>query len=488
MTATNLLVIMDDEHAGAALGCAGHPIVRTPNLDRLASLGTRFETAYTNSPICVPARAAFATGQYPHRTRHWDNCTPYDGRTTSWGHRLQATGHETVSIGKLHFTDDARSKGFDRQYLPMFLHDGGDTHGLIRDDPLPRPQSASLAARLGRGESEYLAYDRAIRDKACEWLREKAAAPGVKPWAAFVSFICPHYPLIAPPEFYDLYDPALMPLPKQRIEEQTASSAWWQAFENCYTWDRYFENDDHRRVAIAAYFGMISFIDDCVGKIIAAIEDSGLDRNTRVVFLSDHGESLGARRLWGKSTMYEEAAGIPMIVAGPGIPRNKVSRTPVSLIDIFPTALATAGLAPEEGLPGRSLAEIANLPDDPARIVFSEYHATGSKSAEYMLRRGRYKYIHYLGHHSELYDLESDPEELVNLALDPVHDGLLHEFGQLLHAFVDPEGADAAAKADQAELIAALGGREAVAAKLSAAATPAPEIPPHAGADAEAAR
>ncbi len=472
----NLLVIMDDEHRADALGCAGHPIVQTPNIDRLAARGTRFENAYTNSPICVPARAALATGRYPHQTGYWDNCLAYDGRIRSWGHALQDAGLESTSIGKLHYLDDERSTGFDRQILPMHIHDGGDTHGLVRDDPPTRPQCRDLAENIGPGETEYTEYDRNIRDAACTWLRQRAASPQDRPWTTLVSFICPHYPLIAPGEFFERYDPARMPLPKRRRPDGTAETEWWKAFENCYIWDRFFETDEQRQTAIAAYYGLVSFIDDHVGAILRVLEETGLDRTTRVIFLSDHGENLGARGLWGKSTMYNESVAVPMIAAGPGIPSQTVRRTPVSLIDIHPTIVENAGLGPAPDRPGRSLVELANLPDDPARPIFSEYHATAAKSAEFMIRRGRYKYIHYVGFPPELYDLEEDREELTNLALDGSYRGLLDEFDAALRTIVDPEAADLAAKADQNRLIERYGGRDAVVSRGGKSATPAPKL------------
>lgn len=476
MNHPNLLIIMDDEHRADALGCAGHPLVKTPNIDRLARNGTRFESAYTNSPICVPARAVFATGLYPHQTGYWDNCLAYDGATSSWGHALQDAGLESTSIGKLHYLDDERPTGFDHQILPMHIHDGGDTHGLVRDDPPTRPQCRDLAENIGPGETEYTEYDRNIRDSACRWLRDRAVAPTERPWTTFVSFISPHYPLIAPPQFFGLYDPARMPLPKKRRADGTGDTEWWRAFENCYIWDQFFETDAQRQTAIAAYFGLVSFIDDNVGAILRTLEDTGLVETTRVIFLSDHGENLGARGLWGKSTMYNESVAVPMIASGPGIPSQIMRRTPVSLVDIYPTVVQNAGLESPPDRPGRSLVELANLPDDLSRPVFSEYHATAAKSAEFMIRRGRYKYIHYVGYPPELYDLNDDAEELVNLALDPSYGGLLSEFDKALRATVDPEAVDRAAKADQKRLIERYGGRDAVVSKGGKSATPAPEL------------
>ena len=120
----NLIVILSDEHQASALGCAGHSFVQTPHLDKLAGRGMRFENAYTPSPICVPARAAFASGQYVHQTSHWDNATPYIGTPTGWGHQLQAAGTPVQSIGKLHYRFKEDDSGFDEMHLPMMVKDG----------------------------------------------------------------------------------------------------------------------------------------------------------------------------------------------------------------------------------------------------------------------------------------------------------------------------------------------------------------------------
>lgn len=194
--------------------------------------------------------------------------------------------------------------------------------------------------------------------------------------------------------------------------------------------------------------------------------------------MSDHGENLGARKLWAKSNMYEEAANIPLILAGPGIPEGKVCATPTTLIDFFPTILDSAGVPlsdEDRKLPGRSLLEIANAPDDPDRIAFSEYHACGSKTASYMVRQGKYKYIHYVDYAPELYDLNADPEELTNLAEDPAHNGLLNEFEAKLRAIVDPEEANDRAKRDQQAKIEEVGGLEFIMKIEGISATPVPK-------------
>ena len=157
MTPTNLIVILSDEHNKRVTGCYGHPMIKTPNLDKLAARGTRFTSAYTNCPICVPARASFATGQYVHKHRCWDNAIAYDGEPPTWGHRLMAQGHRVTSIGKLHYQDsEPKRNGFDEEILPMHIVNGvGDLLGLIRDELPVRQGSKKLGPEAGPGESEY---------------------------------------------------------------------------------------------------------------------------------------------------------------------------------------------------------------------------------------------------------------------------------------------------------------------------------------------
>jgi len=173
MDAMNLLIIMDDEHNKKVLGYNGHKMVKTPHLDKLATRSIRFNNAYSSSPLCVPARAAFATGRYVHESKCWDNAIAYDGKIPSWAHILRDAGHTVTSIGKLHYANESIDAGFSEQIIPMHIEAGvGDLYGLIRD-PLPkRHQSADLAKSIGPGESSYNQYDRDITLKTVEWLRK----------------------------------------------------------------------------------------------------------------------------------------------------------------------------------------------------------------------------------------------------------------------------------------------------------------------------
>lgn len=476
MKPKNLLFILSDEHQRDVTGCYGNRIVRTPNLDRLAAQGTRFTNAYTPCPICVPARTSLATGRYVFQTSSWDNAHPYRGEIPSWGHRLMALGHRVTSIGKLHYRDARDPNGFDEEILPLHVLDGvGDLLGMIRTPPAPRGNMPSLAREAGPGESSYSNYDRRIADAACDWLTGRARAYAGQPWVLFVSFVRPHFPLIAPPEFFALYRPEDMPWPQFYGAQSRPLHPAVQALRDCMNYDDYFDADSVRR-AIAAYYALVSFLDDNVGKVLAALRDAGLGDDTRVIYTSDHGDNLGNRGLWGKSVMYDESAAVPMILAGPDVPEGNVVDTPVSLVDCYRTIIEGAGREPgaeDAGLPSRSLWDAANGVRS-NRTVLSEYHAAASVTGTFMIRHGRWKYIHYVGYRPELFDIESDPHEARDLALDPQHAGTVAECERALRAILDPEAVSAQAFADQQAQVSAHGGIEAIIQRGDFGYTPAP--------------
>ncbi len=481
MQPANLLIILSDEHNPRVLGCSGHPLIKTPNLDRLAGGGTRFTAAYTNCPICVPARAAFATGQYVHKIRCWDNAIAYDGHVPSWGHRLMEQGHRVSSIGKLHYaSSDPRRNGFDEEILPLHIVNGvGDLLGLIRDGLPRRPGSLKLGPEAGPGESEYTRYDRSIAEETCGWLERAARERSGKPWVLYVGFVSPHFPLIAPPEFYHLYPEDRVPWPDMYGAAERPHHPFTDAMRTCMCFDEPFDPAMVRR-ALAAYFGLVTFLDDNIGKILRALDETGLAGNTRVVYSSDHGDNLGTRGMWGKSTMYEESAGIPLIMTGPNIPAGSVCATPVTLVDAFPAIIQGAGLRrdPRDAdLPGSSWLEIAQG-RVPQRTILSEYHAAGAPCGSYMIRRGAFKYIHYVAMPPMLFDLERDPRERVDLGRDPRYAKDVAECEAELRKILDPEAVDRLAKVDQQAKIAEHGGREAILKKGTFRYSPPPGIAP----------
>ncbi|HEX3350471.1 MAG TPA: sulfatase-like hydrolase/transferase [Acetobacteraceae bacterium] len=475
MTPTNLLFIMSDEHSKRIMGCAGHPMIRTPNMDRLAATGVRFTDAYCNSPICVPSRASFATGRYVHRIRFWDNAIPYDGSIPSWGHRLQQNGNHSAAIGKLHFRAADEAHGFGEEIMPLHVVNGGDPLGLLRDDLPVRKAALKLATDAGRGESTYQQYDERITDAAVAWLTARAQQALGKPWVLFVSLVCPHFPLIARPEWYDLYPEADVPWPPLYDSHDRPTHPFIAAIRECMVYDKAFDEAKVRK-AIAAYFGMVSFVDHNVGRMLRALEATGLIDNTRVIYTSDHGDNLGTRGLWGKSTMYEDSAGVPLLMSGPEIPEGHVVREPVSLVDGFPTILDCVGapLAPGDAdLPGASLLDVMRGCHAP-RIVFSEYHAAGAATGAFMIRRGPFKYVHYVGMPPQLFDIDADPLEARDLGQDLGYAGLVADCEAMLRTVCDPEAVDALARADQAEEIRKWGGRDAIIARGSFGYSPVP--------------
>ncbi len=469
MKPANLLIIMSDEHDPRWMGCSGNRMMITPNLDRLAARGLRFTDAYTACPICVPARAAFATGKYLHQIGHWDNADPYDGRIRSWHHRLRDRGHRVVSVGKLHFRSTDDDYGFSESIVPMnVFEETGDLYGLLRGDDMPaRADGKKLAGLAGPGESEYTWYDREIASRAQIWLREEAPKERGKPWVLFVSFVAPHFPLTAPPHWYYKYPFDKIPMPKLYREKNLHPYVRDQGDNTGY--DRYFEDQAAVKRARAGYFGLISSLDENIGNLLGTLEACGLSESTRVLYTSDHGDNMGARGLWGKQVLYEEAAKVPMIVAGPEIPAG-VRKEPVSHVDVYPTLMQCMGAdAPEAS--GFSLLERT-----PQRTVVSEYHASSSRAGEYMIRNGKWKYVYFVQYpeRPELFDLEKDPEELNDLGTNKAFSEERKSCHDKLLAMLDPEEVDRKAKRRQAELVAAHGGREAVMRRGSFAYSPPP--------------
>jgi len=397
----NFLVIISDEHRKDALGCAWHPLVHTPHLDRLATRGTRFTNAYTSSPMCVPTRAALACGDHVHRTGFWDSATPYDGSAATWMHRVRDAGHEMVSIGKLHFRSGEDDNGFSEEILPMHVVGG-----------------------VG-------------------WM------------AAFVSLVSPHFPLRAPPEFYNLYADADFDLEPQQLPDHPEIRNLARFFD----YERHFTAET-RHAAMAGYFGLTSFLDDCVGEILATLEESGQAEDTVILYLSDHGELLGDKGMWTKQVMYEASAGIPMILAGPGLPDGTACSTAASIVDVAATALDVMLNTSDDSAPGLSLRKLAQDPDDADRTVLCEYHDGGSTTGAFMVRWGDWKYVCYPGMPPQLFNLAEDPSEDHDLGSDVSQRAAAAraEGASRLAAICDADAVNRQCFADQAARIEALGG------------------------------
>jgi len=479
MKPCNLVIIMSDEHDPRFMSHMGHPRVQTPNLDRLAARGTSFTSSYTNCPICVPARASFATGRYVHDNGYWDNAIAWDGKVKGWPNRLQEEGLHNATIGKLHYRLPEDPYGIDQQIEPMHIYGGTGLVWGSQRDPLPDIRgSFRMLKEIGPGESGYNRYDWRIADASSAWLQKAARLDHPHPWVLYIGFVAPHFPLVAPQKYFDPYPLEDMPFPKLHPRDGYKRHPWVEDHARFTQTDDQFTNEQQRMLAIAAYHALCTFLDEQIGKVLDKMDQTGLADTTRIIYTSDHGDNVGARGMWGKSVLYEEASRIPMIIAGPDVPQGLTVATPTTLVDIYPTVIDGVGLdlteEEEVTLPGRSLFDLAKQSEDPDRPALSEYHAIGSNSAAFMLRKGRYKYHYYVGHVPELFDLETDPEETTDLAHDSSNIETLANFEHLLRSIVDPEDVDQRAKADQRALIENYGGWEKARKFGAPGATPAP--------------
>lgn len=464
---TNLVYIFSDQHSKKVLGCYGNPYVHTPNMDRLASRGTLFRNAYTNNPICVPARASMTIGDYCHRHNYWDNCHPYAGKEEGWGHRLSQQGIKVTTIGKLHYVGNRPETGFTDQRIPLNVKDGkGDLTHTIRDGSISRPFLANEIRHAASGDSDYLRYDDKVATLAEAYMAKEGQSS--QPWCLFIGFVLPHFPLRAPAQIIDnLYSPYdKLPFPIEWSKDSRPMHPALEYNRNEMCLDRL--TDAEVRKAIAIYYGMVTYLDQQVGRVLDAIEAAGLSHNTRIIYTDDHGDSLGEHGLFFKHNMYEGSVGIPMIMAGPDIPVQEVIDDPVSLVDIFPTILDCTGIRmqPEDmSKPGRSLFKVIDCvktgkPMD--RVIFSEYHNVGTNHSLFMIRKKQYKLVYYVSYQPQLFDLDADPCETTNLAVLPEYKEILTNLERELRIICDPEEIDRICLADQLALLNAAGGRDKV--------------------------
>ncbi len=476
----NLIFFQSDNHNRAVTGCYGHQFVQTPNIDRIANVGVRFANSYSTSALCCPARAAIATGRYPHQTGFWDNAIAYDGSVPTWHHRLREQRHTVVAVGKLHYRSAEDDNGFTEEIEPMHLHDGkGAIKNLLRGyDAEPAKDDGSFwtlyTQRSGVGETHYQAYDRRISAKSIEWLKRHGKGGG-KPWVLYVSYISPHPPFTVPQRLYDLYPEKDMQLPVGfRPGERTEHPAT----QYLRRMDGMLDMTDEaalKRIA-AGYFGLITHMDEQIGAVMHAAEELGLLANTRIAYTSDHGELFGSQGVFGKKNLYEGSVGVPLVLSGPGIRQGGVSKQIVSHVDLYPTLVDGAGARlarSDEELRGVSLWP-ALCGADTARVGFAEYHAQASKAAAYVLRDGAMKLIYHVGMPAQLFNLENDPDELKDLS--SAKPAIVQALEQKLRAICDPEAVDARAKADQRKWVEHWGGRDKVAGASQILFTPPPGV------------
>lgn len=475
----NILFLMADQLRFDYLGCSGHPHIKTPNIDALAKRGVRFDRAYVQSPICGPSRMSFYTGRYVHsHGSTWNNIPLKVGELTMGDH-LRDLGMDVVLCGKTHMAADREGMqrlgldpdsligarvaecGFDIWDRLDGLHPEGakePSHyqdylkGLGYDGPNPWEQWAN-SAQSEDGDEEILSgwlmahADQPARirnedsetpyttSRAIEYIEQARLSDDSRRWCLHVSYIKPHWPYIVPEPYHKLYGPEHV-LPVQRADaEREMPHPVLEAYHN-HRFSRVFARDGVRERVIPAYMGLITQLDDEIGRLMAYLEQSGQMDNTLIVFTSDHGDYLGDHWLGEKELFHEASVKIPLIIVDPSsdadATRGSISDALVEAIDLVPTFVEAAGGKPRgEILEGHSLMPILHGDPTPLRKnVISEYdysfriarkmlNQPVADSRLAMIFDGRFKLIHAEGFRPMLYDLEADPDEFIDLGEEP---------------------------------------------------------------------
>ncbi len=419
----NILLIMSDQHHAGIMGCAGDGVAVTPNLDRLAGEGVRFSNAYCSFPLCGPSRMSFMTCRHPHEISLWDNESQLQSDIPTFAHSFLSAGYDTVLSGRMHFVGWDQRHGFVERIAAdvpesAYLAAGwklGHVLGSLVDTP---GMSLPGILKSGPGRTAYHAYDEYVTRAAVGWLRKRGDERAGKPFLLTVGYASPHCPFVAPPEDFELFQKKIsysdLPLPDESLHPANAAKR------------RAFQIDppppiDAQWRARVAYYGLCSFLDRQVGAVIDAMRRAGLEKDTIVVYCSDHGEALGEHGMWWKSTFYDGSCRVPLIISWPGrLPAGIMRPENVSLMDIGSTLLDLACLDPLPGASGRSLCGL--MDHGPAGwddTAFAEFAERGSPLACRMLRSGHWKYNYYRGMRPELFNLQDDPSEKNNLSGKP---------------------------------------------------------------------
>jgi choline-sulfatase len=415
---------MADQLAAQFLPAYGHPLVQTPNLDRLAASGVVFENAYSSSPLCAPARATVMNGLLPSRTGVYDNAAEFPSAIPTWAHYLRMQGYKTCLSGKMHFVGPDQLHGLqERLTTDIYPADFGWTPDWrLRQERIDWWYH-NMTSVLQPGIAEItnqLEFDDEAAFLAVRKIYDYARFSPETPFCLMASFTHPHDPYAARARFWNLYRDADIDLPKVKAMARADLDPHSQRLYDVSAMQDYTVTDDDLRAARHGYYASISYVDDLVGQLLAALEATGKLDNTIIVFTSDHGDFLGERGLWYKMSYLEPAAHVPLIISAPQHFKARRVGQPVSLPDILPTLvdLATAGTGQlARPVDGTSLYPLLNgAAENPDATAWGEYLAEGTVAPMYMLRRGPWKFIHCPTDPDQLFNLKDDPLELNNLA------------------------------------------------------------------------
>ena len=420
----NILIVMVDQLAPRFLPIHGHPLVKTPNLQRLAARGVVFDSAYCNSPLCSPSRTAFMTGALPSRTGGYDNAAEFRADLPTFAHYLRRLGYRTILSGKMHFCGPDQLHGFEeRLTTDIYPADYGWTPDW--DHPLDRPSwyhnmssvtDAGLCIRTNQMD-----FDEEVAFAAERAIYDHVRGKDDRPFLMVASLTHPHDPFAITRPYWDLYPHQAIDMPVVTRDDVPLDPHSARIRHVC-AMDAVDLTEAQIRNARHAYYGAIAFCDAQLGRLLDALDATGLD-DTAVLFLGDHGEMLGERGLWYKMSFFEGASRVPLVVTVPGLVSPGRVAASVSLIDVLPTLLELAGGSLDalaSPIDGQSLMPHLMGQGGHDEVV-GEYLAESALTPLVMLRRGRWKFIHTRSDPDQLYDLASDPEERLNLANAPDH-------------------------------------------------------------------
>ncbi len=420
----NILCIMADQLTAPAMPFYGHPIVKAPHLSALAEEGVVFENAYCNSPLCAPSRFSMLTGKLPSRIGAYDNAAHFAADLPTFAHYLRDLGYHTCLAGKMHFVGPDQLHGFEeRLTTDIYPSDFGWTPDWENFAERPTWYHDMMSVvQAGLCEtSNQLDFDEEVAFHSQRKIYDLSRRANQQPFFMTVSFTHPHDPFAITPDFWNRYNhkdidmPVVPPIQLDQLDPHS------RRLHHVCAIDQYAQTEERVRNARHAYYGMISYIDDKVGLLLQALEDTGLRDNTIILFISDHGEMLGERGLWYKMSFFEWSARVPIVFHAPGRFAHRRVNQPVSLVDLLPTIteIALNGKSPtnSDTLDGHSLLPLLEGKDvGNFGTVYGELLGEGAVAPLLMIRRGRYKYIYSQPDPQQLFDLEDDPNELHNLA------------------------------------------------------------------------
>ena len=444
----NILVIMSDQHSKHVLGAYGNEIVRTPHLDNLAQRGMRFDACYCPSPLCVPSRMSFSTGRTPSQNRVWTNRHSLGSNIPTWAHSLGTHGYETALIGRMHFVGPDQRHGFEKRPLGTYFgapYPGAPTPGapLFRDIPASTSGQQREGVEIsGYGTTTYQAFDDLVTDAAVDYLEGGRDRDTDRPFATVVGYVLPHCPYFVPKDLFDYYYERVdIPVPSD--EELAREPEPVSRFKRLRGLDEPL-SEERIRIARAAYFGMVEYMDRNIGRVLDALRRSGEERDTLVLYTSDHGECAGEHGCWWKSNYYEASVSVPLIASMPGrVPESGASGAVCNLYDVGPTLIELAGARALPGAAGRSFlpALVGGDTSDRVDETFSEYYGGDrDERPSRMIRSGPWKLYMYDGDDAPvLFNLDDDPGEMVDLGGEPSHADVRDDLLARLHVGWEPD-------------------------------------------------